>query len=313
MRRARIAVPDLVSNSYFPAIAALALGFFEKEGLEVSNELIFPNFRAYEALRDGRIDFVAGPSHVVLSVFPEWRGAKLLCALAQGMYWLLVMRSDLGIAPGDVGCVKGRTIGAAPMVELGLKQLLAESGIDLERDGVKIDRVPGTLEPGVSFGVAAAQALVDGKLDGFWANAMGAENAVKSGVGKVILDVRRGIGPKAAFNYILPVLVTSDAAIARDPGMVAAGTRAVIAAQRALRADGSLAAEVGRQLFPPAEAALITDVVARDLPYYAPEITREAVAGMNRFSRDVGLLKGDVAYANVVATQFSGLWAATSY
>jgi ABC-type nitrate/sulfonate/bicarbonate transport system substrate-binding protein len=69
---ARIAVPDFVSNSYFPAIAAIELGFFTREGLDVAHELIFPNYKACEALRAGKIDFVAGPAHVVFGAFPEW-------------------------------------------------------------------------------------------------------------------------------------------------------------------------------------------------------------------------------------------------
>jgi NitT/TauT family transport system substrate-binding protein len=135
---ARIAVPDLVSNSYFPAIAAIELGFFAREGLDVAHELIFPNYKAYEALRDGKIDFVAGPAHVAFRAFPEGEGAKLLAALAQGMYWLLVMRADLAATPGDVNAVKGRTIGAAPLVDQGLKLLLIDAGLDLDRDGVRI-------------------------------------------------------------------------------------------------------------------------------------------------------------------------------
>jgi hypothetical protein len=54
LKVARVAVPDLVSNSYFPAIAAIELGFFKQEGLDVAHELIFPNYKAYEALRDER-------------------------------------------------------------------------------------------------------------------------------------------------------------------------------------------------------------------------------------------------------------------
>ena len=123
------------------------------------------------------------------------------------------------------------------------------------------------------------------KIDGFWANAMGAENAVRQGVGKVILDVRRGLGPASAFHYTMPVLVTSDAAIARDTEMVAAGLRAVLAAQRALKSDVGLATTVGRALFPPAEAELIADVVARDLPYYDPVIFPAAIDGLNRFAQ----------------------------
>ena len=55
----KLAVPDVVSNSYFPAVAAIELGFFEREGLDVELELIFPVDKAYAALADGRVDFVA--------------------------------------------------------------------------------------------------------------------------------------------------------------------------------------------------------------------------------------------------------------
>src|SRR6202162_6561794 len=110
----KLAIPDLISNSYFPALAAAELGFFARQGIEVSAELIFPVDRAYEALRDGEVDFVAGAAHGALAAFPAWRGVKLLGALAQGMYWFLVMRADLGIGRGDLHDLKGLRRGAAP-------------------------------------------------------------------------------------------------------------------------------------------------------------------------------------------------------
>ena len=57
----RIAVPDLVSNSYFPAVAAVELGFFKDHGLDLELDMVFPIGTAMEALRDGDVDFVAGP------------------------------------------------------------------------------------------------------------------------------------------------------------------------------------------------------------------------------------------------------------
>ena len=89
----KLAVPDMISNSYFPAIAAIELGFFKQEGLDVELELIFPVDRAYAALRDGAVDFVGGSAHSALAAFPQWHGAKLLCAQAQGMYWFLVLHT----------------------------------------------------------------------------------------------------------------------------------------------------------------------------------------------------------------------------
>jgi len=304
----KIAIPDMISNSYFPAIAAVEFGHFAEEGLEMSHELIFPVDDCYGALRDGEVDFVGGSAHATLAGFPAWRGAKLVAALAQGMYWFLIMRSDLGAKRGDIDIVKGRSIGAAPWVDYGVKRLFAEAGIDIERDEVQIAPVPGAVQPGVSFGVPAARALEDGKLDGFWANGMGAEIAVRRGVGTMVLDVRRGDGPPAAFNYTQPVLVARDSMIAEDPDTVAAAIRAITKTQRALKEDVSRATEVGRKLFSPDEAELIADVVERDLPFYDPAISEEFVAGMNQFALDLGLIDAVVPYEGVVATQFRDLW-----
>ena len=305
----KLAVPDLISNSYFPAVAAVELGFFKEEGLDVSLELVFPVDRAYRAMRDGQIDFVGGSAHSTLAAFPEWQGAKLLCAQAQGMYWFLVMRADLGARRGDLGIVRGRSIGAAPWVEMGLRRLLTEAGIDLERDSVRIAPVPGASGLGViNFGLTAAKALEDGLIDGFWANGMGTEVAVRRGAGTVVLDVRRGDGPKPCFDYTMSTLATTDRLIGQSPDVVAAAVRALVKTQAVLKADVNRAAEVGRRLFPPQEAALIAELIRRDLPYYDPSISPSFVARMNRFARGIGILQGEIPYEKVVATQFAGLW-----
>ena len=304
----KLAVPDMISNSYFPAIAAIELGCFKDEGLDVALELIYPVDKCYAALRDGTVDFVGGSAHSVLSAFPQWQGAKLICAQGQGMYWFLVMHKDLGGTRGDLHVVKGRSIGAAPWVEMGLRRLLIEAGIDLARDQVKIAPVRGAQGAGVNFGVTAAKALEERKIDGFWANGMGTEVAVRRGVGTVVLDVRRGDGPKPCFNYTMASIATSDRLIERAPETAAAAVRAMVKAQTALKEKVTRATEVGRKLFPPSEAELIAELIRRDLPYYDPSISRTFVAGMNQFSRDVGILEGDVPYESIVATQFSHLW-----
>ena len=304
----KLALPDLISNSYFPAAAAVELGLFKREGLDVSLELIFPVSKAYEALRDGQVDFVGGSAHSALAAFAEWEGAKLLCAQGQGMYWFLVMHSDLKPKRGDVSCVKGRSIGAAPWVDMGLRGLLKASGIDLERDGVRIAPVPGAMGAGVNFGVTAAKALEERKIDGFWANGMGTEVAVRRGVGTVVIDVRRGDGPKACFNYTMASIATTDRLIRERPAAAAAAVRAIVATQAALKADVKRATDVGRKLFPPSEAELIAELIRRDLPYYDASISQDFVAGMNQFSRDAGILKGNPAYDQVVATQFRSYW-----
>ena len=309
-RKLKLAVPDLISNSYFPAAAAVELGFFAREGVDVSLELIFPVSKCYEALRDGAIDFVGGAAHAVLAAFPEWRGAKLIAAQAQGMYWFLVMRADLGAGRGDLDVVKGKRIGAAPWVEMGLRQLLIEAGYDLARDGIEIVGIPPNPAIGPNFGLGAAKALEEGRIDGFWANGMGAEIAVTGGIGTVVLDIRRGDGPEGSFGYTFASIAATDRMIAEAPKTVAAAVRAIVATQKALKADVALATEVGRKLFPPREANLIAGIVARDLPYYDASIAPETVRRLNEFCRARQLLPGNPAFEAVVEHTLAPLWIA---
>jgi ABC-type nitrate/sulfonate/bicarbonate transport system substrate-binding protein len=295
----------MVSPSYFPAIAAVELGYFSNEGLEAEIELLFPVTKTYEALRDGRLDFVGGAAHAPLYAFRNWTGCKLLCALSQDMYWFLVVRKDLGLSRGDLRALKGLRIGAAPGPADGLKRMLVESGIDPERE-VNIAPVPATA--GVSFGLAAAKALEEGIVDGFWANGMAAEIALRGGLGTLVIDARRGDGPKDAQHYTFPALVTTQKAIDEKPGVVAAAIRGVVRAQRALKNNPSLAAAAAKRHFPAAELALIPELVRRDAPYYDPTISRETVVSLNVFARAAGLLSATPAYEQVVAAQFQSLW-----
>ena len=293
----KVAIPDLISPSYFPAIAAVELGFFKQEGIDATLELLYPVTRTYEDLRDGKLDFVGGASHAVLYAFKDWQGAKLLCALAQHMYWFLVVRKDKA-RKGDLTCVKGLRIGAAPGPVDGLKQLLKRAGIH----DVQIGPVPGfAVGQTASFGLLAAKALEEGKIDGFWANGMGAEVAVRNGIGTLVLDARRD-GSEEAKGYTFPALVATQKLIDENPAAAAGAVRAIMNAQRALKEDPEKATEVGRKLFPPTEASLIAELIRRDLPFYDASISKKTVDSMNRFAQDLGLLSQPVHYRQVVWT-----------
>src|SRR5215470_6864969 len=296
----KLAIPDLISNSYFTALAAAELGHFKRHGLDIEAELIFPVDRAYEALRDGQYDFVAGAAHGALAAFPAWRGCRLLGALAQGMYWFLVMRKELGIARGDLAALRGCRVGAAPWVEMGLRGLLTAAGLEPRRNDIRIGPVPGATGASINFGLTAAQALQRGEIDGFWANGMATEIAVTSGFGTIVLDVRRGDGPPGCFDYTMPVLAMRDPQDDRSLDIAARAYRALVATQQALKADVSLATEVGKRRFPPHEAALIAGIVERDLPFYTAEISEHSFNAINDFARHMSILDEGMPYSDVV-------------
>ena len=93
------------------------MGFFKEEGIDAELELIYPVDKCYEALRDGKADFVGGSSHSAPTAFPDWQGVKLLGALAQHMYWFL-SAPDLNVKAAT-SSRQGPRIGAAPPVDSG--------------------------------------------------------------------------------------------------------------------------------------------------------------------------------------------------
>ena len=304
----RIAAVDLISNTCFPVLAADELGLFKAEGLDATIELA-ASLGATKALRAGAADaMIAGSVHDVLTEFPDWQGVKIAVAISQGTPWLLTVRADLPAKRGELNALRGLRLTAAEGPDLALKTMLRSAGIDPACD-VQIVELPGARARDVSFGVFAARGLEAKQIDGFWANAMGAETAVSRGVGKILIDVRRGDDPDEVRYFTFAGMTTTDNFIAREPEAIGAAVRAIVKAQKALRADPSLAREVGKKKFPADAAELIANVVARDAEFYDPAISEAGIEKMNRFAQSVGHLSRPVVYQDVVAMRYRNLWA----
>lgn len=299
----RIGIPDLISPSYFPMIAAVELGLLADEGVEGEIVLHYPVTDAAVALRDGDLDYLAGAAHAPLYAFDRWQGVKLVAALAQRTYWFLVARKDLNIARTDLSALAGCRIGAAPGVREALIALFIASGVDPSRAGIDVVAVPAAAGKNASFGVAAADALAAGSIDAFWANGMGAQVALDDGVGSVVVDARRDDTPGRHFTF--PALATTDTMIGQRPDVVRSVLRAVVNAQNLLAREPEQATLAARRLFPDRERSLIAALVERDTPFYDPVMTPEAIAGLQSFARDAGLVAESAAFEDVVASGFS--------
>ena len=64
----RIWVADLDSPSYFIATAAVELGFFKREGIDI--EFVYNTREGPALLREGKLDFIGGPSFVGAARLP---------------------------------------------------------------------------------------------------------------------------------------------------------------------------------------------------------------------------------------------------
>jgi ABC-type nitrate/sulfonate/bicarbonate transport system substrate-binding protein len=262
-------------------------------------------------MREGKLHFFGGPAYATARAFPNWKGVRLLCALAQYSYWFMGVRSDLPTRKGDLDAIKGLRISSSPAWPgMGLKYMLAEAGIDLERDRVQIVPPPPPVGDKGWMGHNGVDAILQGQADAFWGNGMRVAVGESLGIAKLHLDLRRGDGPPGARWYNFPAFATTEELIAERPDVAASAVRAIVKTQRALQARPALAADVGKRLFPPDEAELITGLIERDAPFYQATISPEAVDGLNKFGGANGLLSETVAYEQLVAGQFKELWSA---
>ena len=303
----QLMVADLGSPSYFVATAAMSLGFFKEEGIEMGR--VEGSMRGTAGLKDGTLHFYGGAAYAPLKTFPNFQGVKLLCALAQYSYWFMGIRADLDIKRGDINALKGLRISSSKNSPgMGLRHLLSESGINLDRDNVQIVDSPSAERNQMFRGSDGIVAFQQGISDAFWGNGMRLAMGVRSGLAKLHLDLRRGDGPPGSRFYNFAALMASQQFIEERPDLAAAAVRAIVKTQKALKVDPSLAAQVGKQMFPPEEAELIAGLIERDAPFYDPNISQEAVDGLNKFCRVSGLLSKPVSYDEIVATQFRDLW-----
>jgi NitT/TauT family transport system substrate-binding protein len=305
----RLSVADLDSPSYFVATAAVELGFFREEGIDIALDHVFGAQDGPERLREGTLHFFGGPAYAATRVFPGWRGVKLLCALSQYSYWFMAVRAGLDVRRGDVGALKGLRISSSSAFPvLGLKYLLAESGIDLARDNVRIVPAPTSGKDTHWRGRVGVNAIEQGIADAYWGNGMRVAIGEKLGIAKSHLDLRRGDGPPGARYYNFAALTATERLIEQEPALAAGAVRAIVKAQKALKADPALATGIGERLFPAEEASLIGGLIARDAPYYDANISTEAVDGLNKFAKANGLIAEPVPYDRLVAAQFRDLW-----
>ena len=305
----RLAVADVDSPSYFVAIAAAELGFFRQEGIDMELVLDYAAENGPDRLRDGALHFLGGPAYAAARAFPAWNGAKLLCALSQYSYWFMAVRADLDVKRGDVEAVKGLRISAStPWPAMGLRYMLAESGIDPERDNVRIVSSPTTNKAQRWKGRVGVDAIEQGIADAYWGNGMRVAVGESLGIAKLHLDLRRGDGPPGARFHNFAALTTTERLIEEQPQIAAGVVRAIVKTQQALRQEPSLTAQIGNRLFPPNEAPLIADMIARDAPFYDANISPEAIEGLNKFAIASGLISHPVAYDRMVASRFSHLW-----
>ena len=227
---------------------------------------------------------------------------KLLAAQAQGMYWFLVMRADLGIERNDLaGAARAGGSARRPGSTSASSSCSSTRGVDL--DEVEIAPVPGRrwrgdeLRPDRGARPRRGQRSTASGPTGWaprWPSARAPARSSSTSAAAT--------GPTAASTTRSPRWRRPRRCIAADP--VAAQARRPRPAPRPGAARrGPRARDRGRRAALPGRAGGADRRAGRAAT--SPSTTRRsrerAVSGMNRFARERGLLAGDPAYEQIVA------------
>ena len=164
-----------------------------------------------ELMSEGKLDFIAGPAYAGTRAFTAWEGLKLLCALSQYSYWFMAVRSSLNVKRGDLEAIKGLRVSAAPAwPEMALRHMLAEAGIDLERDKVRIVPPPPPYGDKGFMARNGVDLIIQNTADAYWGNGMRVALGERLGIAKLHLDLRRGDGPPGARYYNFAALTVRE-------------------------------------------------------------------------------------------------------
>ena len=150
--------------------------------------------------------------------------------------------------------------------------------MDPDHDGARI--VESLPSKSHTHSLDGLRALQENLADGFWATACGSRSPRRRARQAASRSPpRRRSARRAALHFA--ALTITDKLIEQEPEIAVAAVRAIVATQKALKADPSLAKKVGDELFPGDEADTIPILVGRDAPFYDATITAEAVDGLN--------------------------------
>ncbi len=269
----RMMVADFDPPSYFVATAAVKLGFFKTRHRRRVHCRVWREARSRTASRRSH-PFLWRPGFCGNACLSGVEGCELVAALAQHSYWFMGVRKDIDIRRGDIEALKGLRISSSfAFPRTALRHMLIQAGIDVDHDEVRIvESLPSKSE---SHSLDGVKALQENLADGFWGNGMRLAPRREARHCKLHLDLRRGDGPPDARHYNFAALTVTDALIEKEPEVAAAAVRAIVATQKALKADPALAKKVGDELFPGEEADMIPILVGRDAPFYDATITSD--------------------------------------
>jgi NitT/TauT family transport system substrate-binding protein len=289
-----------------PVWVAQELGYFKAEGLDVTLVLTDGGSVISAAMLSGSVD--AGTTGIERPLLLQAKGVgtKNLVGTKMGQIYALVGQPDLKVPSGSrqqiMASLKSKRIG---IISLGssadafAQALFREAGLQPDSDVV---RVP------VGTGSGLVAALQNKAVDVAFVLEPDLGEILRSGVGKLVLDLRRPDQGGSWSRFPVTTLQVTDKWLAANPDSAAKLVRAVSRANKVLRDDRPAALAVLLKLYPNLRPAAVESIWEAEHNDFTSAITQAQYEMVSTIALQAGMVKQAAPYDAVVATQFSPLW-----
>jgi NitT/TauT family transport system substrate-binding protein len=286
-----------------PEYLAQDRGFYKAHGVDVTVLPITSGPASTQALLTGAAQIMLNTPDAVLQANDKGQSLKIVGGdIKRGITTILARNAwplpHAGSYPAVMADLKGAKIGVTARgssQEVWLRRMLPEAGLNPDKDVtfVAVGLVP-----------TALSALQAGQIDvwsGFEPGTTIAMSQLK--IAKVVVDIRKGEGPKELVNFSTNVFVSTDKYI-KDNADAVKRFMAAIADAEAWMTNSANRAEleglVAKNV--KVDAALIPQLIDDNLPTFGVVVPRENIENAITINKQASMIKGSPTYESVVAT-----------
>jgi NitT/TauT family transport system substrate-binding protein len=293
---------------YFAPYVAEGKGFFAKHGLDASLIYFRSGAETTTAVVSGSCEFGALATEHVTQVRDQGLRVKAIVANLTDSPFTLIVRKEVPLpsaAQGyphvmrDLKGLKFGITGRGASTDFTLRYLLKDAGLDPDKDVTII--ATGGLDTSVA-------ALVKGDIQGFLAfEPMQSQVIHGLGIAKVVLDIRKGQGPKLLHDYAYNSMVAKEDYLEANPETARRMVAAIVDTHSFLADPKNFeeTVKIAEKYFQGIDPKLLRQILQDSIKAYRPVITKPAVANIGEMLKFAGLVKRVPAFEEIVDTRYA--------
>jgi NitT/TauT family transport system substrate-binding protein len=295
--------------TFSPAFLAKSLGYYEDEGLDVTIVSTESGDASVSALLGGSVVAVTTGFDTPIELATKGQAVQSLAGLEMATIYAFVGGNTFPDIPADdpqafVNAMRGKRFGVAASGSTGdtiARGVFSEYGLNPDKDVTII---------AVGTGAEASAALRAGAVDALVSYEPDLTQITEAGIGRVVFDLRNTSKETTYSKLPTSTLQATKKWIDANPEVATKLVRAVTRANNTLREDPQTALPALQQMFTELDPQLVAEIYRASQSHFTSEISAATYAAAMEIYHQTGLIKEDVPYQDVVATQFADVWAA---